>query len=113
MDDKKDYKAVLKGLEKLASAQTVLNQLTDVLLETEDVTLKPLVKNVINLLRSTAKQTTMKVCLARIDTTAFPTHMHLPKAVLDAANYCSRCLNASVPQWQILALNAGWAPPSL
>lgn len=112
MNDKKDYKTVLKVLNKVASAQTVLNQLTDILHETEDTQLKLLIKNVIDLLRSTAKMTTMKVHLGKIDMIAFPTHRDLPHAIIEAEKYCTACVNAAIPQWQILALRAGWTPPA-
>lgn len=112
MNDKKDYKALLKLLEKSASAQTILNQLSELYHETDDAQLKLHVKKVAEIFRSTAMKSKLTVRLVDPNPAIFPIHPDLPKAIQDAITYCTRCKNSSEPQWQILARQAGWTPPT-
>lgn len=104
--EKKEYQFVLATLVEHAPMSSIANKLSKKLIETEDDTLKRLLRAVaakINeaLLDAPANKKSVKVCLANA------TRNDPYKSL---AEYCDHCIKSTKPQWQIIAEQHGWGP---
>jgi hypothetical protein len=121
MDDKKNYKAMLKSLGATTSYPTMLTKLSDIGIMTDDATLRGHAERISAALRGllgpAVQPGNLKNSLVVLGRTWHASQLQnqrtVSEAVVAAHHYCQQCLASTEPQWAILARNAGWTPPPL
>lgn len=111
MDDKKDYKGMLKALNHTTTVAAVLNRLGEIAIETEDDQLKKAANGIANMLRAEHAKPTLKVRLLSFPSSA-ASHGRIIEGVKVTAKYCEDQIASSQKQWEVLAKRAGWTPPA-
>lgn len=109
MNDKTDYKATLKALDMTGTIASILNRLGEIAVETDDNQLEQMILATAKAVRDQREKSSTKLRLLSIPN-SFP-FGKMAEVVKATAKYCSSCKDAAEPQWQILALRAGWTPP--
>ncbi|WP_029050570.1 hypothetical protein [Cupriavidus sp. amp6] len=106
MAEKKDYQDVLIIIDTVASIVTTGNGLVKIGHRTEDTKLKAALEKLAREVHMRGGPT-QKIHLGNISTT-----MSLGKAADQIKKYCQAVLASAKPQWQILAEQHGWIPPT-
>jgi hypothetical protein len=120
MDDKKEYKTMLKILGATTNYPTMLTKLSDIGVMTDDATLRGHAERIEGALRAllgpSVQPGNVKNSLVVLARTWHASQLHnqrmISEAVTAAHRYCQHCITSVEPQWMILAKNAGWTPPS-
>lgn len=111
MNDKKDYKTTLKIIDATATSQAILNQLSGLAVDTDDERLRELLSALSARIRQLGAKSSDKMRLIVIPK-AHPFSGPVAEVVAATVEYCNSCIHSCEKQWQILARQAGWTPPT-
>jgi hypothetical protein len=107
MTDKKEYKKVLGVCTSLTTAAAAQKTFAGMVASTEDAKLAALLKPCV-------------VDLVKAHNAAAVNKQQNTKGVIRATQspykelteYCKQCISSSMPDWQIIATQHGWKPPT-
>lgn len=109
MSDKKEYQAVLKALDAVATVESTNNKLTAIAVDTEDEKLRIALQALARVVREKQLNGWKKGRLAGVHESV---DRNLNGLVAQIRGYCEGVIASAKPQWQILAERAGWTPPA-
>jgi hypothetical protein len=116
MNDKKEYKSMLKLLDGVSKVETTANKLGQLGIEADDPQVRDAATKLAGWLRSvpatgqnkTQRLIDMAKVLAAGSNDAMKAH---GMAILQLQAYCQKMIASTRPQWQEIALAHGWSPP--
>jgi hypothetical protein len=115
-DDKKEYKDLLLLLSYMGSGPTVLNKLDQLVYKMEDPRLREAVTKVAQSFREQPEFAHTKKfrLLSFADNYSMNagSRKHMSDSIYALQRYCKEHIASQIPQWQHIALAAGWTPPS-
>ncbi|WP_175023288.1 hypothetical protein [Rugamonas rivuli] len=116
MQDDKEYKAVLEVLDVTGGTTPLLNKLGKLAISGNDPYIRESSHYISNYIRSTPAWTSVIKKFRVLSSINWDHYKHLPdyqeyRRVVQALHkYCQDCVNAQLPQWQIVARQHGWGP---
>jgi|SRR5471030_2952025 len=115
-DDKKEYKKLVAILDATASDLTTCNALSKLALEAEDPVIKKgsrwLADHIRDNLSTKGTGKDRVITLAqRMFASTSPLSKRLAADIMKLWDYSQLQIASATPQWQVIALAAGWTPP--
>lgn len=117
-DDKKEYKTLIKLMDVTQSVSTTINKLSELAVDAQDEETRKSATKIAKFLRSrsdpgsTSKMHIQHLAGVLSKSTRDPDHKAQGETLLAIRAYAQAQIDAGMPQWQILALRAGWTPPA-
>lgn len=116
-EDKKEYADMMKIMDAEVSITSTLNKLGQIVIDSEDETLKRAAAGLASRIRSLfGPKLSGKARLLTLSANFKAGHglqrKQFAEVVVQLWNYCKQMSEKQEPQWQILARRAGWTPPA-
>jgi hypothetical protein len=114
-DDKKEYKDLLLLLSHMGSGPAVLNKLDQLILKMEDPRLRAAAGKIALFFRELPEVAHAKkfrlLNFAQNYSMNAGSRKQTSDAIFAVQRYCQAHIASQEPQWQLIALAAGWTPP--
>ncbi|CAN7771452.1 hypothetical protein [Caballeronia sp. LjRoot31] len=117
-DDKKEYADMMKIMDAEASITSTLNKLGQIAIDSEDEKLKTAAAGLASHIRSLfgpklSGKNRLLTLAANFKAGHDLQRKQFAERIVQIWTYCKQMSEEQEPQWQILALRAGWTPPAV
>lgn len=114
MHDDKEYREALEAIDHTGSTNTVLNKLGKLAANAQDQRVRDYCDFIGHVIRETPAwraPNNFRVLTSAGWKRHDNVYTEYEQAVKDFKKHCDQCIGSKLPQWQILAAQAGWSPP--